>query len=146
MPSTISPTRSRDKVLQSLYEADVGSNLLDEVISNRPNEKNNTFFQNHLRGVLKSLETLDKILEKNLPRPLSQLDPIERNILRMSLFELLNNETKDVIVISEAIRLSKKYGSSNGYRLTTKKSIAGNFNLLNSFLCFRFFLSNNNEA
>ena len=29
MPSTISPTRSRDKVLQSLYEADVGSNLLD---------------------------------------------------------------------------------------------------------------------
>ena len=116
MPSTISPTRSRDKVLQSLYEADVGSNLLDEVISNRPNEKNNTFFQNHLRGVLKSLETLDKILEKNLPRPLSQLDPIERNILRMSLFELLNNETKDVIVISEAIRLSKKYGSSNGYR------------------------------
>ena len=116
MPSTSSPTRSRDKVLQSLYEAEVGNNLLDEVISNRPNEKNNPLFQNHLRGVLKSLETLDKILEKNLPRPLSQLDPIERNILRMALFELLNNETKEVIVISEAIRLSKKYGSSNGYK------------------------------
>ena len=116
MPSTISPTRSRDKVLQSLYEVEVGSNLLDEVISNRPNEKNNPLFQDHLRGVLKSLETLDKILEKNLPRPLSQLDPIERNILRMALFELLNNETKEVIVISEAIRLSKKYGSSNGYK------------------------------
>jgi len=116
MPSTSSPTRSRDKVLQSLYEVEVGSNLLDEVISNRPNEKNNPLFQNHLRGVLKSLETLDKILEKNLPRPLSQLDPIERNILRMALFELLNNETKEVIVISEAIRLSKKYGSSNGYK------------------------------
>tara|TARA_B100000029_G_C17588750_1_gene961909 strand:- start:1074 stop:1481 length:408 start_codon:yes stop_codon:yes gene_type:complete len=116
MASSISPTRSRDKVLQSLYEAEVGSNLLDEVISNRPNEKNNTFFQNLLRGVLKSLETLDKILEKNLPRPLSQLDPIERNILRMALFEILNKETKEVIVISEAIRLSKKYGSSNGYK------------------------------
>ena len=116
MPSTSSPTRSRDKVLQSLYEVEVGSNLLDEVISNRPNEKNNPLFQDHLRGVLKSLETLDKILEKNLPRPLSQLDPIERNILRMALFELLNNETKEVIVISEAIRLSKKYGSSNGYK------------------------------
>ncbi len=116
MPSSISPTRSRDKVLQSLYEAEVGNNLLDEVISNRPNQKNNPLFQNHLRGVLKSRESLDKILEKNLPRPLSQLDPIERNILRMALFELLNNETKEVIVISEAIRLSKKYGSSNGYK------------------------------
>ena len=52
----------------------------------------------------------------SMDRSLSQLDPIERNILRMSLFELMNNKINDVIVINEAIRLSKKFGSSEGYK------------------------------
>ena len=111
-----SPTRSRDKVLQSLYESEVGGAALKELIKNRPKEKDNIFFQTHLHGVLKSLKDLDKILDMSMDRSLSQLDPIERNILRMSLFELMNNKINDVIVINEAIRLCKKFGSSEGYK------------------------------
>ena len=111
-----SPTRSRDKVLQSLYELEVGGTALKELIKNRPKEKDNIFFQTHLHGVLKSLKDLDKILDMSMDRSLSQLDPIERNILRMSLFELMNNKTNDAIVINEAIRLSKKFGSLEGYK------------------------------
>ena len=111
-----SPTRSRDKVLQSLYELEVGGTALKELIKNRPKEKDNIFFQAHLHGVLKSLKDLDKILDRSMDRSLSQLDPIERNILRMSLFELMNNKTNDAIVINEAIRLSKKFGSLEGYK------------------------------
>ena len=43
-----SPTRSRDKVLQSLYESEVGGAALKELIKNRPKEKDNIFFSNSL--------------------------------------------------------------------------------------------------
>ena len=58
----------------------------------------------------------ERELEKNMDRALSDLDPIERNVLRLAIYELLNNNLDKPIVINESIRLTKKYGTAYGYK------------------------------
>ena len=111
-----SPTRSRDKVLQSLYEIEVGGSDLKEILKTRSKERKNTFFKNLLIGVTNLIDDLDATLKTGIDRSIKQLDPIERNILRIAIYELEKKELEPVIIISEAIRMSKKYGSTDGYK------------------------------
>jgi len=113
---TSSPTRTRDKVLQSLYEIEVGGQDLTDVLKDSFAKKNYVNFKLLLEGVVKSQIKIDELLEKNMDRKLSDLDPIERNVLRLGVYELLNNNLDKPIVINESIRLTKKYGTSKGYK------------------------------
>ena len=114
---TTSPTRSRDKVLQTLYELELGGEELNEVIKNHSSEKSNKFYKEILKGVSENLEEFDKTIQDYLNRPILQLDVIEKNILRISLYELKKQELDSSIIINEAIRMAKKYGSIEGYKL-----------------------------
>jgi N utilization substance protein B len=67
--------------------------------------------------VLDNQENIDEIIKNNLDRPIQQLDVIEKNALRIGLFELMNKELDAAIVINESIRMTKKYGSVEGYKL-----------------------------
>ena len=51
-----------------------------------------------------------------MDRPLERLDIIEKNSLRIALYELMNKDLDKAIIINEAIRVSKKYGSVEGYK------------------------------
>ena len=114
--TSTSPTRSRDKVLQSLYEIEVGGASLKEVLKDQFTKKNYPHYKDLLEGIIESQEKIDELLEKNMDRALSDLDPIERNILRLAVYELLNNDLDKPIVINESIRLAKKYGAAQGYK------------------------------
>ena len=50
-PKTFSPTRSRDKVLQTLYELELSGEHLKDVLKNHPSEKSNAFYKDILKGV-----------------------------------------------------------------------------------------------
>jgi len=114
---TTSPTRSRDKVLQTLYELELGGEELKEVLKNYSSEKSNKFYKEILKGVSENLEGFDETIQDHLDRPILQLDVIEKNILRISLYEIKKKELDSSIVINEAIRMAKKYGSVEGYKL-----------------------------
>ena len=114
---TTSPTRSRDKVLQTLYELELGGEELNEVLKNHSSEKSNKFYIEILKGVSENLEGFDETIQDYVDRPIQQLDVIEKNILRISLYELKKKELDSSIVINEAIRMAKKYGSVEGYKL-----------------------------
>ena len=114
---TTSPTRSRDKVLQTLYELELGGEELNEVLKNHSSEKSNKFYKEILEGVSENLEGFDETIQDHVDRPIQQLDVIEKNILRISLYELKKKELDSLIVINEAIRMAKKYGSVEGYKL-----------------------------
>ncbi len=114
--TSTSPTRSRDKVLQSLYEIEVGGTSLKEVLKDQFTKKNYPHYKTLLEGVIESQETIDELLENNMDRALSDLDPIERNVLRLAVYELLNNDLDKPIVINESVRLTKKYGAAEGYK------------------------------
>ena len=113
----LSPTRSRDKVLQTLYELELSGEDLKDVLKNNSSEKSNAFYNDILKGVLDNQENIDEIIKNNLDRPIQQLDVIEKNALRIGLFELMNKELDAAIVINESIRMTKKYGSVEGYKL-----------------------------
>ena len=114
---TTSPTRSRDKVLQTLYELELGGEELNEVLKNHSSEKSNKFYQEILKGVSENLEGFDETIQDYVDRPIQQLDVIEKNILMISLYEIKKKELDSSIVINEAIRMAKKYGSVEGYKL-----------------------------
>jgi len=114
--ASTSPTRSRDKVLQSLYEIEVGGTSLKEVLKDQFTKKNYPHYKTLLEGVIESQEKIDELLENNMDRALSDLDPIERNVLRLAVYELLNNDLDKPIVINESVRLTKKYGAAEGYK------------------------------
>ena len=114
--TSTSPTRSRDKVLQSLYEIEIAGTSLKDVLKDQFTKKNYPHYKALLEGIVESQDTIDELLEKNMDRALSELDPIERNVLRLAIYELLNNNLDKPIVINESIRLTKKYGTAQGYK------------------------------
>ena len=111
-----SPVRSRDKVIQSLYEIELSGSDLKDILADLALQSRYPHFKDLLTGVINSKEDIDTILPKNMDRKLSSLDPIERNTLRLATYELLYTKTDAPIIIKESIRLSKKYGAVDGHK------------------------------
>ena len=68
-------------------------------------------------GVVEKIDELDKIIEASAPQwPIEKLPIIDRNALRIGLYELLHADRKEVpprVAINEAIELAKTYGGHN---------------------------------
>ena len=111
-----SPMRSRDKALQSLYEIELNSDSYTSL--ERTSNKNvNKFCKNLISGVINNIGNLDLTIDSYIDRSIKSLDIIEKNVLRLALYELIYKKELDTpIIINEAIRLSKKYGSNGGYK------------------------------
>ena len=111
-----SPVRSRDKVLQSLYEIDLGGSNAKEILKDKEMQKRYPHFKDLLIGVTESMSNLDNLLQQLMDRDLLGLDPIERNALRLAIYEMLNTDLDKPIIINESIRLTKKYGAVDGHK------------------------------
>ena len=111
-----SPVRSRDKVIQSLYEIELSGSDFKDILADLALQSRYPHFKDLLSGVINSKEDIDAILADNMDRKLSSLDPIERNTLRLATYELLYTKTDAPIIINESIRLSKKYGAVDGHK------------------------------
>jgi len=111
-----SPVRSRDKVLQSLYEIELSGSDANDILKDLSLQSKYPHFKDLLNGVMASKEMIDETLSNSMERDLSSLDPIERNALRLAVFEMLYTKTDVPIVINESIRLTKKYGAVDGHK------------------------------
>ena len=111
-----SPVRSRDKVLQSLYEIDLGGSSAKEILKDKEMQKRYPHFKDLLIGITESMSNLDSLLQELMDRDLLGLDPIERNALRLAIYEMLNSDLDKPIIINESIRLTKKYGAVDGHK------------------------------
>ena len=75
------------------------------------------YFSALLRGVVHDVEGLESLFEPALDRTLDELDPIERNLLRLGTFELRDRiDVPYKVVISEAVALAKKFGATDSHR------------------------------
>ena len=75
------------------------------------------YFQALLHGVPACVDELEARLEPLLDRKLSDLDPIERTLLRMGTFELAHRpDVPYKVVINEAVSLAKKFGATDGHK------------------------------
>lgn len=116
---------SRSIAMQSLYEWDFNKQRkksLEEITQRNiktfaPGLKDITFIKQLINGVISNLIQIDKIIEKAAPeRPINQITVIDRNILRIGLYELLYEDKKQVpskVAINEAIELGKSFGGKS---------------------------------
>ncbi|MEK7495991.1 MAG: transcription antitermination factor NusB [Patescibacteria group bacterium] len=118
---------ARSIVLQSLYEWDFYNRQIDltKIIERNlkefgPGMDEPEFVWRIVKGVIENFENLNKIIEKAAPEwPINQISIIDRNVLRIGLYELLfadRNEVPPKVAINEAIELAKNYGGPNSGR------------------------------
>ncbi|MGE5123772.1 MAG: transcription antitermination factor NusB [Acidobacteriaceae bacterium] len=113
-------TRARSIALQALYEIDLTGQppelVLNERLSETPLEDNlGEFARNIVMGILPIIHELDQIIAKHAPEwPLDQVAIIDRNIMRIALWEIaVSNQTPLKVAINEAVELGKLYGSES---------------------------------
>lgn len=114
---------SRTLALQALYQWDFHgkkNNELPEIIAYdkqefAPEFDDHNFVEKLIKGVVDNLEELDNYITKNAPDwPIDQITVIDRNVLRMGLYELLFNEKiPGKVAINEAIELAKTFGGES---------------------------------
>lgn len=119
---------SRSIVLQSLFEWDLNSfnsektqeSLARNIEEFAPHKSDAPFMEKLLDGVLQKQPELDMVITKAAPEwPLDRIAPVDRNILRLGLYELLFADRKEVpakVAINEAIELAKQFGGENSSR------------------------------
>jgi transcription antitermination protein NusB len=115
--------RARRVTLETLYEYDIADHPPFEVLQRRVQETNiesaGVEFATHLvQGVLANINGMDRLIARYAPEwPLDQMAVIDRNILRIAIFEFLaSDETPVKVAINEAVELAKTYGSDSAPR------------------------------
>ena len=114
---------SRTIVMQALYEWDFKekdekdlSKIVDRNITEfAPGIKDENFIKDLAQGIIDNLEEIDKIIEKYAPQwPIDQITTIDRNVLRLGVYELVFYEsTPSRVAINEAIEVAKSFGGES---------------------------------
>lgn len=113
--------RARRRALQALYQWQLTGHGAGEILAQFRAAQDlsgvdEAHFERLLRGVVADQQALDEALEPFLDRPVAQLDLMERAILRLGAFELLNClETPYRVVLDECVDLAHRFGSTDGH-------------------------------
>ncbi|HZY45266.1 MAG TPA: transcription antitermination factor NusB [Anaerolineae bacterium] len=115
--------RARSAALKALYELDTTTHQPGIVLSQRLAEESLTpdgeaFAQQLVAGVWQHREQLDKMIQQYAPEwPIEQMAVIDRNLLRIAIFEFeIARITPLKVAINEAIELAKAYGADSAPR------------------------------
>lgn len=119
---------SRTIAMQCLYEWDFRgdqNDQIEEIIKHNlaefgPTVKDDDFIKRLVFGVLRKRDLIDPIIEKCAPEwPLEQITTVDRNVLRLGIYELMFGKYEEVppkVAINEAIELAKAYGGESSGR------------------------------
>ncbi len=125
----MSRRRARFIVFQSLFELDFQSfklkklepiNIFEKNVEELEDKEQYDFIKNLFFGVLEKRETIDSMIEKAAPEwPINQINIVDRNVLRLGIFELIFSDPEAVppkVAINEAIEIAKSFGSDSSGR------------------------------
>lgn len=115
--------KARTLALQILYEVDLTHHPVGEVITRHLEDEklksdSTAYLQLLVTGVLDDTESLDSLIHEHAPEwPVDQISVVDRNILRIAIFELTEvGKTPLKVAINEAVELAKTYGSDSAPR------------------------------
>ena len=133
--------KARVAALQVLYEFDCTKHTPEEILTRLTTEttipqEGLSFSKELVRGVIQNKSELDDLIREFAPSfPIAQMSIIDRNILRLAIFETLftNNKTPTKVAINEAVELAKSFGSDSSPRLINGVlgSVANEYDMLN---------------
>ena len=108
----------REKIMIILYQIDIAISQkinydVDKIIKDNV-EVDNEFVKQIVYGVITYKDEIDKKANKYMKDwTIDRIDKTGASILRMAIYELLYTDTPELVVINEAIELSKKYSDEN---------------------------------
>lgn len=114
-----SRTKARECALQALYQLDTsggdGKTALDGILAHfeEVDDETTTFASELVRGVQLDRMAIDEVITRSSTNwKIDRMARVDRNILRLAVFELLRRGDVPVrVTLNEAIELGKKYGS-----------------------------------
>lgn len=119
----ISPRRrARECAVQALYSWAVSQNSPEIVELNFMTEQDmkgvdTPYFRKLFRQTVENVETVERIMQGYLDRGLEELDPIEKAILRLAVYELqFEADVPYKVVINEAIEVAKVFGADESHK------------------------------
>ena len=120
--STGARTRARELALQALYQREITGHDRRELMSQFREQKafervDQEFFEELLKEICDGEEQLDATIADVIDRPLDQLDPVERAVLLIGVYELANRiDVPYRVVINEGVNLAKRFGAIDGHK------------------------------
>ncbi len=120
--STGARTRARELLVQALYQMQLAghssSELLEQFHLQAAYQRvDQEFFDEALPLIIKSQSALESTIDDLIDRPLEQLDPVERAVLLIGVFELQSRiDVPYKVVINEGVNLAKRFGAQDGYK------------------------------
>ena len=110
--------KARELALQMLFQYDMAGNAPDMVVStfedlqkSKPNTRE--FAERIFRGTVDHLAAIDDMIQAQAENwRLSRMAVVDRNIIRMSVYEFLHeSDTPKLVIIDEAVEIAKKFGT-----------------------------------
>jgi N utilization substance protein B len=107
----------REIAFQTIYQVDVGKNEVNTAIRERfidtvVNDKDQVFCRNLIMGTLEKLPEIDAIIEKYaIDWKVERMLSVDRNILRLAVYEMHFSDTPAKVALNEALELAKIFGS-----------------------------------
>ena len=106
-------TRARELLLQALYRKQIAGHDRRELYD----RVDQAFFDELLKAICDSEDELSASIARFIDRPIEQLDPVERGILLIGLYELENRiDIPYRVVINEGVNLARRFGATDGHK------------------------------
>jgi len=115
-------TNARKCAVQALYQWQMTGESLARIEMNFMEEEllkgaQKNYFTEIFYGVPKQLNAIDEVLSEFVDRPVEKIDPVERAVLRIGVYELTNRlETPYKVIINEAVNLAKCFGADGSHK------------------------------
>jgi len=115
-------TNARRSAVQALYQWQMTGQNLSEIErqfleEERLKNAQKSYFIELFYGVPKNLAAIDQALSEFVDRPVDKIDPVERAILRIGVYELMHRlDMPYRVVLNEGINLAKDFGADGSHR------------------------------
>jgi len=115
--------KARMAALQALYEADLAGHALDKALDNLLEDVSLPldavqYARELAHGVQEHKQQVDAVISRYATAfPLNQISAVDRNILRLAIYEaLIDNKTPVKVAVNEAVEMAKAFGSDSSSR------------------------------
>ena len=116
---TPSPAKLRELVMQALYQKEMtGSSNTVLIKQFKQNYKNLNLnnFETYLKEIKNNILDIDSTINKHTNINIDQISKIELAILKQAIYEIKNSNLDKPVIISEAIRLAKRFGQDSSHK------------------------------
>ncbi len=105
---------AREAILRLLYRLEFKDVSLEELLSEEDLNDQEDFVRERLRGIMAHREEIDHIIDRRAEGwGIDRLAAVDRNILRLGIYEILYTDIPPEVAIDEAVELAKEYGTEN---------------------------------